>query len=209
MSKTAPRQSRAFKRVVQHDPVYLGDQERPANPPGFQQEFSDRVRGKILRGGLHHNERPVTPKGLAFRGAVVVVIDHRQQTRLYARKVRTLRGGSREFEPGRRDTRQGTEHLLPDMREVFKGRVKFDLFDLGPAFGERLRHPLQALPGVGGTRCLAIASTAAMSASRAGASSGNVPSQPASCHLCPPIQECACDIDRVDFQRPVEEAVRR
>ena len=60
---------------------------------------------------------------------------------------------SREIKPGRGDTRQGTENLPPDMREVFKGRVKFDLFDLRPALGERPRYQLQAL-AVGGRNAI-------------------------------------------------------
>ena len=100
--EAAPGQSGALKRIVQHDSIDLGEQECPANPPGFQKEFGDRVRGEILRGGLHHDERAVAPEGFALRCAVIIAIGHGQEASLHARQVRTVGSGGREFEPGRR-----------------------------------------------------------------------------------------------------------
>ena len=87
--------------------------------------------------------------------------------------------------------------------------MKFHLFDLGMALREGFRHPLQSLslrerhavPGDGLDGSHIGQSTRRIIRERA-VPPGLVP-------LFPPTEEGTRDIDRIDFKRAGEEAVRR
>ena len=177
--------------------------------PGCQKEFGYCVRREIFRCGPHDNERPITLKGHGFSDSFVVTIDHRKQCCLHERKIRSARGGRREFKTSGGHPWQCSDHSPPRVWEVVKRRVEFDALNLSTARREGLRYPLQALAVRGRQSALGdgLDGSHVGQSGRYTTREGAIPTR--LIPLFPPIEEGARDVDRINFKRAVEETVRR
>ena len=123
-------------------------------------------------------------------------------------EIRSAPAGRSEFEASDRRPWQSIDHTLPSVWEVVERRVQFYALDLGAAVGKGFRYSLQTLPVSGRHPVFRDSLDGGHVGQPSWRVAGESAVPPFRVPSLPPIEECARDVDRIDFKRPVEKSVR-